>query len=86
MSVIICLSARTIVQERALPGHFSGSWQRHLYIKQKLLVCLYVHCHFSADLGPFWLLKIMTSLEAGIKEMSLPSGETRGCLINGFMF
>lgn len=71
MSVIICLSARMIVQEGTLPGHFSGSWQHHLYIKQKQFICLYAHCHLSAGLGHYWLLKMMTSFEAGIKEMSL---------------
>ena len=41
MSVVICLSARTIVQDWALPGHVSGSWQK-LSLHKTKTTCLFI--------------------------------------------
>lgn len=43
--------------------------------KQNPLVCLYVCCHLSVGLCRYWLLKMMNSLAAGIKEMSQHRGK-----------
>lgn len=38
--------------------------------KIKLCICLCVHCHLSGGLHHYWLLKMVNSLQAGVREIS----------------
>lgn len=45
--------------------------------KIKLCICLCVHCHLSGGLHHYWLLKMVNSLQAGVREISYITVESQ---------